>query len=397
MNFISKDFDLFGKKINLATIIWFLLAFIAALLEVLRNAINNYHIFEGVFWHTLHKMPLYAEYPKEYFDTNLYGPLFSILIAPFALLPDWAGAILWGLANAWILWFAIKKLDIAPTQQLIILWIGAIELMTSIHNLQFNACVAALLILAYICVEKEMDFWATLFIAIGFLCKIYGIAGLLFFVFSKHKVKFVTTFIFWLVILFLLPMLISSPQFILDSYGDWIHKIMNKNDSNIYQSVTATGGMQDISFMGMIRRIFDKPIMGNIGIMAPAAALILLPLLRFNQYKFKAFQLSYLAIVLISIVIFSSSAESPTYIIAVVGIAIWYVMHYKDAKVLANIVLIATFFFTILSPTDLFPAFLKDHFVRKYALKALPSTIVWFLLIKDVAFKNFIPTKLIRP
>ena len=219
--------------------------------------------------------------------------------------------------------------------------ITAIEMMTAIHNVQFNPMVGAWLILAYVLVEEEKDFWATLFIAAGFLVKIYGIAGLLFFVFSKHKIKFIVSFLFWMIVLVCLPMLYSSPAYIISSYREWFECLVEKNQQNA--EGTTYGGHQDISLMGMIRRITKNGAIANSYILLPAAIFIVAPLLRFKQYAAQNFRLSYLAIVLHSVVIFSSSAESSTYVIAVSGAAIWYILHYQQYSKMSNIILVLLF------------------------------------------------------
>jgi hypothetical protein len=62
-------------------------------------------------------------------------------------------------------------------------------------------------------------------------------------------------------------------------------------------------------------------------------------------------------------VIFSSSAESPTYIIAVAGVALWYILQNK-MQWLILFLLIFTILLTSLSLTDFFPQFIKLQFVR---------------------------------
>ena len=69
--------------------IWILLAIIAAAMKM--HSHNNFLIFRGVFFHAWEQISLYAEYPGEYWDTNHYGPLFSLIIAPFAVVPEWLG------------------------------------------------------------------------------------------------------------------------------------------------------------------------------------------------------------------------------------------------------------------------------------------------------------------
>jgi hypothetical protein len=385
MNFLYKELRLGPYRVAVATIIWFGLALVATLAQVSRHSYNNYSIFKGVFWHLLHQMNLFSNYPSEYNDANHYGPSFAPLIAPFAVLPDWLGVSLWCLANAALLWWAVKKLPLPERGKLLILAIAAIEMMTATHNVQFNAMLAAFIVLAYVGVEKEKDFWATLPIALGFLIKLYGIGAILFFVFSKHKGKFVASFLFWCVVLFALPMLFSSPHFVLQSYGDWYHSLVEKNAQNM---TIDPGGMQDISVMGMIRRTTGY-LIDNLWVMAPAALLIAAPLLRFRQYRHPGYRLSYLAIVLISVVIFSSSAESSTYVIPMVGVGIWYLLNRREHRSWALALLVLALLLTSLSPTDLFPRYIREHYVRAYSLKCLPVFGVWCWLIAQVWRKNF--------
>jgi hypothetical protein len=196
MRWLTGNIKLFNRELPVPVLLWFLLAAAAAIAEISRglSAINNYEIFAGVFHHSRQQQHLYLAYPAEYIDSNHYGPLFSILIAPFALLPDAIGCFLWCIANAWVLFYAIRQLDLSKQQQHIILLIGLVEMMTAIHNVQFNPMLTGWIILSYVLVEKENDFWACFFIVAGFLIKIYGIAGIAFFWFSRHKIKFIASF-----------------------------------------------------------------------------------------------------------------------------------------------------------------------------------------------------------
>jgi hypothetical protein len=187
MNFLYKEVRLGKYRVAGATLVWFGLAIIAAIVQISRHAYKNYLIFKGVFWHMRAGTNLFAEYPAEYSDTNHYGPSFAPLIAPFAVLPDWLGVFLWCMANAALLWWAVKKLPLPERSKLLILGIAAVEMMTAMHNVQFNTMLAAFLVLAFIGVEREKDFWATLPIAFGFLIKLYGIGAILFFVSRNIK------------------------------------------------------------------------------------------------------------------------------------------------------------------------------------------------------------------
>lgn len=389
MQFLFKDISILKRKIPVPVLLWFLLAMLAAIAEISRGhtAINNYDIFAGVFEHTLGQKNLYVPYPAEYSDTNHYGPLFSILIAPFALLPDYLGCFLWCVANAWVLFYAIRQLELTKQQQNIILLIGLVEMMTSIHNVQFNPMLTGWILLSFVLVEKEKDFWATLFIVAGFFVKIYGIAGIAFFWFSRHKLKFALSFIFWLIILFCLPMILSSPAFIIQSYKDWFHALVEKNAQNI--DAEDANLMQDISVMGMIRRIFHYDHLHNYLVTLPAAVCYALPFLRISQYKHFRFRASYLCLALIGVVIFSSSAESSTFVLAVSGIGIWYTIQDEPKKKWHHYLLGFVILLTSLSATDLFPPYVKEHWILPYSLKALPCFTVWCVLVYQLLTKDF--------
>ena len=395
MQFLQRDIKIGRWIFPLPSLLWFTLATVAALLEMSRGLgdINNFLIYRGVFTHAIQQQNLYLSYPAEYADMNHYGPFFSIIIAPFALLPVFAGCFLWCLANAWVLFYAISKLPISKKQQNIILLIGMVEMMTATHSVQFNTMLTGWILLSYVFVEKKQVVWATLFIALGIYVKLYGIVGLAFFFFTKDKIQFVLSFIFWMILLFCLPMLISSPAYIVQCYQDWYHSLVEKNSTNIIL-YEAAGGMQDISFMGMIRRIFYINQLPNYLFTVPAAVLYLLPFLRTEQFSNKLFRLSYLALALIGVVIFSSSAESPTYVIAVVGIAIWFVSQNQPVSKFTVGLLILTFVLTIISPTDLVPKIIRDKVIIRYSLKALPAVIVWFVLIYQLLRTDFSKVKI---
>lgn len=389
MKFLLRNIRIGKWSIPVPVLLWFLAALAAALSEIARGilSINNYLIYTGVFDHSVQQVNLYAAYPDQYFDSNHYGPTFSLLIAPFAWMPVWLGCLLWCIANAAVLFYAIEKLPFNPKQKNLVLLIGMIEMMTAMHNVQFNTMLTGWMVLVFVLVEEEKDFWATLFIAAGMLLKIYGIVGLAFFCFSKHRVTFVFSFVFWTATLICIPMIWSSPKFIVQSYRDWYQSLVEKNEQNT--SLAATGLMQDVSVMGMIGRIFRINEMNNLWVLAPAAALQLLPFFRFKQYRNLVFRITVLCSTLIAVVIFSSSAESPTFVIAVTGIAIWYVVQYDMQPAWKNGLIIFVLLLTCLSATDFFPAYIRVHYVRTYSLKALPCFVLWCVMAWQLLFKDF--------
>ncbi|OYW78797.1 MAG: hypothetical protein B7Z27_06745, partial [Sphingobacteriia bacterium 32-37-4] len=105
------------------------------------------------------------------------------------------------------------------------------------------------------------------------------------------------------------------------------------------------------------------------------------PLLKKQNQEQPYFKLYYLALVLISVVIFSSAAESPTFVIAVTGAALWFITQQQPISSAVKATLWLLFLLTILSPTDIVPPYIRINFILAYSLKALPCFIIWCWIV----------------
>lgn len=364
--------------------LWFGLSFLIVLKGILTHQLfNNYLVFKYNFINTIHQHNLYTYQPEHFDDLNHYGPVFSLIIAPFALMPDSIGVLMWVMFNAFILFKAIQLLPIKENQYVVILLICAHELMTASANVQSNPMIAGLIILSFSFIKKKQDFWAALMIALGTFIKLYGIVGLAFFFFSENKLKFIGSFLFWSMVLFVLPMFISSPAFIIQTYHDWYHDLVAKNASN------QGSDLQEICVMGLIRRIFNYPGLKNIYVIAPGIVLFALSYLRPKSFKFQQYQLLILSSALIFAIIFSSSSESSTYIIAFAGVAIWFMNLDRPVTKYEVFLLIFALIITSLSPSDLFPRYIRMEYVVPYKLKALPCFLIWLKIVYETLTRDF--------
>lgn len=385
INLISKEklSSIFNNK-QVILAVWLLLVLLVSVKQAFQPTNNNYLIFKYVYLHAVEHLPLYGSYPLEYGDTNHYGPFFSLIIAPFASLPDYWGMLLWQLANVLFLYYAIKQLPLTASKINAVYWIITHELLTAMFGLQFNISIAAIIILAYVFMVQGKNFWAAFVIMLGTFVKLYGIVGLAFFFFVKQKPKFIAYCLFWAVVMFALPMLFFSPGYIWQCYQDWYASLAEKQALNA--SLTS---MQDISVMGMARRISGNASLPNLPFLLGGLLLFGLPYLRIKAYRSQSFQLLLLASALIFTVIFSNSSESPTYIIAFAGVAIWFVVQEKPIKPWVIFLFLFAFILTSLSPSDLFPKYLKETFVKPYSLKALPCVLIWLTIIYELLAKKF--------
>ena len=360
--------------------LWLLLGILAAVMKM--HSHNNFLVFRGSFWHAWQGLPLYAEYPQEYWDINHYGPLFSLVIAPFAVVPEWLGLLMWCVALSLGLYVAVRRSLLTSGQQLFVLWFCAHELLTALYMQQFNIAIAAIIVGAFFLIEKERDATAAFLIVLGTLVKIYGIVGLAFFFFSKHKVRFVAALVVWSAVMFVAPMVLSSPDYVVGQYQAWLVDLASKNSEN------AEALMQNISLLGMTHRVTGLEF-SDLWLILPGLVMFGIPYLRINQYKHVAFRQTLLASVLMFTVLFSTGSESSGYIIALVGVVIWYTAAPWQRNRWDVALMIFVFVLTSLSPSDLFPAYLRKEWVQPYALKALPVTIVWFKLCWEMFTKDY--------
>lgn len=344
---------------------------------------NNYLIFKNVFRNTLLQQNLYLEYPLFHSDKNHYGIIFSLLIAPFTLLPDWLGMILWNIANVGLFIYAVKQLPFSEKMKSFFAWLCFQELITAMVSFQFNVALTGLIILSACYIYQRKESQSAIAILIGTFVKIYGIVGLSSFFFIKNKKKFIVTLILGAIAFLGIPMLYSSVYFGLQSYTDWYVELVNKNIGN-----QVLGNMQDISLMGFVRRIVGDANISNLAFLAVGLPLFALPYLRIKQYKHRAFQLMILASTLMFTVLFSSGSESPTYIIAVAGVMIWFLIQKDKNKLIVGMMLFVLIL-TCFGMSDLFPRYVKQNYIIKYSLKALPCCIVWFRIIYELLTKDF--------
>jgi len=344
---------------------------------------NNYLIFRQVFWHVINQLPLYIHYPNEYFDLNLYGPTFSLVVAPFAVLPIWWGMLLWLVALTLLLFVAIRHNVFTKYQQIFIFWFCAHELLNGVQMQQFNIAIAAIILLSYFFIEKEKDFWAALFIMLGTFVKIYGIVGLAFFFFSRHKGKLVLSILFWAIILFIAPMIISSPGYITGQYHDWYETLVVKNGNNMFSQGT------NISLLGLVRKISGCSTYSDLWLIIPGLVAFAIPYLRLGQYSNQAFRQTLLASTLMFTVLFSTGSENSGYIIAVTGVAIWYTAAPWKRSKWDIALMVYVFIFCTMAHSDFMPRFIREQWMRPYGLKALPVVIVWLKLCYEICTKDY--------
>ncbi len=326
---------------------------------------NNFVIFKQSFYNLIQGKDLYSAYPDLFWDYFKYSPAFALLFAPLAVLPDLAGLIIWNVLNGLVLFFAVRSLPhLSDKQKALILWFILIELLTSVQNAQSNGLMAGLVLFTFTALEHKNENAAALFLSLSVFIKLFSGAAVLLALLYPRKWKFAGYFVLWSVVFTLLPLAVLSPDQLLELYKSWLQLLAA--DHTISQGLSVLGWLN--TWFGWMVSKYAVVIAG--------AVVLLLSFLRKNRYEDSQFRLLVLASILIWMVIFNHKAESPTYIIAMTGIAIWYFMQPKQSG--NFILLLLAFVFISLSPTDLFPAVIRRNLVTPYVLKAFPAILIWF-------------------
>jgi hypothetical protein len=334
---------------------------------------NNYIIFKQSYFHLIQGQDLYQWYLNEQWDLFKYSPTFSLFMAPLALLPDWLGLFLWNLINVMVLFFAFKKLPLQTNRKLLLMILFLIiELITSLQNSQSNALMAGLMIMTINHLEAKNYHWAAFVLIASLFLKIFGVLAVVMFLFYPNKLKSTLYLLFWFLVLFFAPLIVVRWEQLLFLYQSWWQMLQNDHSASIGLSVS--GWLQ--TWFGWYNNKMWVTLMGLL--------ILALPLIKINHYKNLDFRIKYLASLLIWVVIFNHKAESPTFIIALSGIVIWYFSQPSNHFNLT--LLLMAFVFTVLSPTDLFPRIWREEFFQPYVIKAVPCIFIWLKINYEMLF-----------
>jgi hypothetical protein len=378
----DQDQNFFKKIIlsrNFLLVAMILISVVIALQQYLLgpDKYNNYIIFRNSFQHLVAGMDLYGFTPDQH-DLYLYSPPFAVMMLPFAYLPDLAGLLLWTLINAFSLYFAIRLLpNLSQPKRVAFFFIIFLDMVTALQNMQTNSLIAGCLLLAFACFERQKVFLAALCITLCFYVKIFGLLGAGLFLFYPQKDKFILGMLFWTVVIFFIPLIFVPFHQFQFLYESWMHRTANMQNGHSNHL---------LSVMDLIKAWFGTPV-PLVPAQITGLIILALPLLRISQYKAFRFRELMTASLLVWCVIFNHLAESPSFVIALCGVALWFVN--EKATPITIFLLALTLLLSSLSPTDLFPKYLREHYVIPYVLKGLPCVLVWIYMQYELLTKQF--------
>lgn len=274
----------------------------------------TFWIFRASFWHLVRGQNVYAQYGNH--DLFKYSPTAALFFAPFAWPSFAVGLLLWNAVNAAALIVAMNSILKRGDATLALLLVIP-ELFNALQASQSNALVTALILAAFVAFERGRQLRAALSIALGVAIKLFPVAALSFALFHPRRARAILIFAATGVVLCLLPLLVTSPSLLLAQYG-WWHDVESSDA---------------IALGASVMQMFNQALgvtWPNWTVQLAGTIVLLLPLARRDQWSSRHFRLTYLASLLVFVVIFNHQAERPSFIIAATGVAIWFVESPRD-------------------------------------------------------------------
>lgn len=356
----------------------FFFSFLIVLHEVSGLVHNNFQIFSYGsldFWAGINP---YADWHHlslqgKPLDLFLYGPLFSILFTPFALLPGWLGAITWNFFTYSLFFFSIFTLpeQFSFYKKKFIFFFSVLTLFCTLLSLQFNPVIAALFLFSFTLLEKNKGFWAVLLILLSTFTKVYGIfqlAMLFFYPNFRKNILYValigTTFL-------LIPLINIQLNELPAYYHSWIITVMEHSDASRFYSIYRP-------VILLFRPI--EPFMGfiSLGIFLTLFSISLTKLELFR--KSFSYRAQFLGIIMAWVILFGLSSERHTYVIALVGYAIWY-LNSVTGK-FDKVILWINFVLLGIMPVDIIcPMFISSFVLGKLHMGVIFFAFTWFTMV----------------
>lgn len=344
----------------------------------LYTTYNNYIIFKQSFFHLIESKDLYDSFVEEQGDLFKYSPAFALVFGILAILPDVLGLSLWNILNVTVLFYSVyylPRIDFR-TKGLILVFV-IVEMLTATQNEQSNALIAGLFLFTFGFLERGKYWMASFCLVSTIFIKLFGIVGLALFLLYPNKLKLTYTTAVWVILFTALPLLVVNLDQFIFLYKSWANLL--SNDHSISDG---------LSVIGWLKTWFGLQV-NKTYVSVAGAILFCIPLLRINQYSNFTFRMLLLASIMIWVVIFNHRAESPTFIIAITGVALWY--YAQQQKPENYVLLVLAFVFTALSPTDLFPRFIRNEWMKPYVVKAVPCILIWAKITYDLLFVKLLP------
>lgn len=373
---------LFKKYCNFVNMFWLLGFILFGCFNALYTAHNvhtgklpnfgNYWLFYKSYYHLVNHLDIYHFFVEDNADVFKYSPTFALFMGLFAYFPQSIGLLLWDVFNALVLGFAVLSIPHVNKRALFVLYI-IISAYSSFQSCQTNPLIAALAVFFVNCMLSSRLNMAAFTMALSACIKIYGCFPLVLLVFfPQQKYRVAIRFTLFLIILCLLPSGVVGWKHLYFLYHSW--GIVLSNDSKLL-GLSMMQFMTFILNIKLVNSIFYELILlcAIVGYIIYLSRIARIKAILLSQIIYKV-----LSIVLIFMVIFNHKAEQQTYIIAYVGVAIWFFTNIKNS-IFNKLLILTIFIFSLLTATRLSSLVLKN-FIFASAIQAFLCFIVMIII-----------------
>lgn len=369
--------------------------------------INNFIIFVNSFHHLVAQQNLYANYgPTEHIDLFKYSPMFAMFMGLFAYFPKNIGAVIWNICNSLLLYFALVRFTLSfdfnrpeninhnnhffkyKIQYLLIFMLNAS--FSSLESYQTNILIGSLALLFMVNLKNDKLFKAAFFIVAAVFVKLYIVFLFVLLIFYHKKIGRVLMYSgIWTILFIALPFVIGSFSYNLHLYQHWFDLV--RLDTNVSYGMSVMGFLNKVTGLNII----TKQIISVGGVVITLFTIFIAFLSRDNLLnntadktndfaiqpslttsKYTQLLCNVVALSLITIIIFNPKAESQTFVVAYLGVAIWF---FNQTRY--NFYIIITFIlvilFGVLAPTDIYSHSIRNNLFVPYSAQAVVCFLSW--------------------
>lgn len=298
----------------------------------------------------------------------MYGPLFSVIFTPFALLPARLAPYLWNVFNMCLLFLAVFSLpDSIRTEQKCRFFLFLLPLaFISQLSFRFDMATVYFALFAFSLLERGFYKWGITVILVSAFSGVYGAAQLLTLPFYPR---------FWknagfAVVVALLFSAVPLAGFSLSSLGVFYQAW--------FASVSACEFSQPFYTVFYLEPFFpDLPAWSMTARIVSAAVLLIIILACRKRFGFFAFRAGATGVLLGWAVLFGMVSTASTYLIAFAGFLLWY---YGKTQVSAmdRVFLWCNFIVLSVIPMDfLFSNTMQEILFNGFTLNVWVFAIAW--------------------
>lgn len=339
----------------------------AIIVSVQRLVLEKHRVFllyREAFHDLIAGRNLYVDRSADYLDFFRYSPTFALAFGPIALLPEAAGLLLWNTLNAMALYAALRAL-LPERRARVAQLIALADLVRSMQSSQMNALLTALMIASCLAYAADRSWRGALAVNAGAFSKMFPAASGIFALLRPDRVRHLLILTAVAVVMLLLPALVVGPGELLQQYRWW--------------SVIAPGQSKPWFSLMDLLNVWTGRTWPTAPIQAAGLALFLLPVaLRRDAWQDAGWQRLLLCSLLLFSVLFNHRAETPSYVIALAGIGIWFAAGPRARLHVA--VLVLTLLLATVGTSDLTPKSVREEFLEPWRVKVVPLIVAWIIM-----------------